>query len=340
MKRNPAAAGNTISGVRELGPPGTPYHLLARTAVHRWWRPLVALLVAVALALVALIAAIVLVGAFAVLPPGFDQTRLALLVARPELIDKAGRDPFVLLYLSFAGLIALIPPVLLTAKWVQRRPARSLLGVTGRLRPRWLLECLAGASVLLAAAFAVAALIAWLTGTPAGPGFPGWAAYARIALLAVLVVPFQSAAEELVFRGFLLQTLTAWFRTPWPAIVLTSLVFLAGHGYTDPLVWCELLVLAGAMCWLSVRTGGLEAGIGLHVANNSLSLLVGGLSGIPGVEQAGDFAVGDVVPFILAVLGYAWWADRRAARRELDTAVGGRIRITPGLRPESISAQA
>ena len=33
------------------------------------------------------------------LPGLTNQTRLALLVARPELIDKAGRDPFVLLYL-------------------------------------------------------------------------------------------------------------------------------------------------------------------------------------------------------------------------------------------------
>ena len=327
--------------VRPSAAPGTPYHLLARNTAHTWWRPLVALLVAVLFAFVALIAAMTLLVLFTLFPLGFEQTHAAILLADPAVIDKVLQDDFVLLVVSFGALVALLPPVLLTTKWVQQRPMGELAGVEGRLRWPWLGECLLRAALVLAVAFGVAGLISWITGTPTGPGFPGWWAYARVAILALLLVPFQSAAKEFVFRGFLLQTFTAWFRTPWPAIVLTSVLFLGGHGYTDPLVWCELLVMAGAMCWLTVRTGGLEAAIGLHVANNSLSLLVGGLSGVPGIEQAGDFAVGDVVPFILAVLGYSWWTDRKAAGRALRTVTGGRAPIGPwslrAPRPESIS---
>ncbi|MFR9729879.1 CPBP family intramembrane glutamic endopeptidase [Saccharopolyspora sp. MS10] len=316
---------------------GTPYHLLARehgTRPHRWWRPLVALLVFGALTLVLLAVTMSALSLFVLFPAGFAELRVASLWWDPELVETLVQDPFALLFVSFGAIVALMPAALLSAAWAQRRSPRELLGVTGRLRWRWLAECLLGALVVLGAAFALSALLTVLTGRSFGPGFPGWADYARIAALALLVIPFQSAAEEIAFRGFLLQTVTAWFRTPWVAIAVTSVLFLFGHGYTDPLVWCELLVMAAVMCWLTLRTGGLEAAIALHVLNNVLTVLVGGLAGVPGIEQAGDFALGDVVPFIAAVLVYGWWADRRAARRGAWTVTGGRVPLNPwSLRP-------
>ncbi|MCA1192303.1 CPBP family intramembrane glutamic endopeptidase [Saccharopolyspora sp. 6V] len=313
---------------------GVPYQLLARDARHRWWRPLVALLVFAVLAFVLLLVAMLVLAAFVVYPAGFGDVRIAALVRDPESVEALVRDPFVLLFVSFGALVSLIPAAVLTALWVQRRSPRQLIGVTGRFRRRWSAECLLAALAVFAVAFAVSALLTWVTGGSFGPGFPGWADYGRVALLALVVVPVQSAAEEFAFRGFLLQAVSAWFRTPWPAIALTSLLFLLGHGYTDPLVWCQLLVMAVSMCWLVVRTGGLEAAIALHVVNNSLSLLVGGLGGVPGVEQAGDFPVGDVLPFIAAILAYAWWADRRAARRGAWNVTGGRVELRPwSLRP-------
>ncbi|GAB2660510.1 CPBP family intramembrane metalloprotease [Saccharopolyspora gloriosae] len=317
-------------------PEGTPYHLLARDSRHRWWTPLLALLFGAVLAFVLLLVAMVLLGLFVLYPAGFGEFRLASLWLNPDYVEAVVRDPFVLLYVSFGALAALIPAVMLAVLWAQRRSPRQLIGVTGRMRWRWLGECLLAAVAVFAVAFAISAVLTWAAGRSSGPGFPGWADYARIVALAVLIVPFQSAAEEFAFRGFLLQTLTAWFRTPWPAIVITSVLFLLGHGYTDPLVWCELLVMAVAMCWLTLRTGGLEAAIALHVANNSLSVLVSGLSGVPGIEQAGDFAVGDVLPFIAAVLAYGWWVDRRAAQRGEWTVTGGRVPLNPwSLRAET-----
>ncbi|WP_243789845.1 CPBP family intramembrane glutamic endopeptidase [Saccharopolyspora gloriosae] len=313
----------------EPTPEATPYHLLARDSRHRWWTPLFSLLFGAVLAFVLLLVAMVLLGLFVLYPAGFGEFRLASLWLHPDYVETVLRDPFVLLFVSFGALAALIPAAMLTVLWVQRRSPRQLIGVTGRLRWGWLGECLLAAVALFAVAFAISALLTWLGGRSAGPGFPGWADYARIVGLAVLVVPFQSAAEEIAFRGFLLQTLTAWFRTPWVAIAITSVLFLLGHGYTDPMVWVELLVMAVVMCWLTLRTGGLEAAIALHVANNSLSVLVSGLSGVPGIEQAGDFALGDVLPFIAAVLGYAWWVDRRAAQRKEWTVTGGRVPLDP-----------
>lgn len=309
---------------------GQPYHLLARNFAHRWWRPLPALVLMAAASLVALVTAMAVLALVTLFPPRLIPVGVSLYRSHPELIDRVLADPMWMLFAGFATLIALVPAVLCTVRWVQKRPLGSVTSVVGAMRVRWLGTCASYAFLVFGAAFAVTVVYQVIFGgPPGGPGFPGWPDYARIVLIALLIVPLQSAAEEYVFRGFLLQTLTAWFRTPWVAMVVSSLLFLAGHGYNDPLVWCELLLMGMAMSWLTIRTGGLEASIGMHVANNSLSLIVAGTSGVPGLEQAGDFAIMDVLPFLAAILVYTWLVDRAAARREIGNVIGGRARISP-----------
>ncbi len=317
-----------------LVPTGAPYHLLARNSVHRWWRPLVTVLLFAGLAVVSLFAAAALyVPLVLLLSP---RLLVAVLEAGPGPGVNPLADPVLVMLLGFAVLAALIPATLFTTWWAQRRPFGSVCSVTGVLRWRWLGECVAAGVAVFGVMFGLGVVATLLTGGVPWQGFPGWRDYLAIVVVALVVVPFQAASEEFVFRGLLLQTLTAWFRTPWVGMVVSSLLFLSAHGYTDPLVWFELVLLAMTMCWLSIRTGGLEAAIGLHVCNNSLSLLVGGLSGVPDLRQAGDFSVVQVLPLVVAILVYAWIVDRRAARRGVDTVVGGRQRIAPlSLRPVS-----
>lgn len=317
-----------------LVPAGQPYHLLARNSAHTWWRPLAALVLVAVLEVVSVIAATVVLMGMVLFPPDLAPLHAAQYIRHPETVNAILTSPLVLLVLGFALIIALLPPLILVARWVQKRPASSLVSVTGGVRWRWLGECLATAVAVFAVAFGVMVTSDLIMGVPEGTGFPGWADYARIVLIAVLIVPLQSATEEFVFRGFLLQTFTAWFRTPWPGMVVCSLLFLAGHGYTDPVVWAELFLMAMTMSWLAIRTGGLEAAIGLHTANNALTLVVAGTSGVPDLEQAGEFPLMQVLPLAVATVAYAWIADWRAARRGLATVVGGRTRIAPlSLRP-------
>ena len=92
--------------------------------------------------------------------------------------------------------------------------------------------------------------------------------------MALLLVPLQAAAEEYVFRGWLLQAVGAYLRTPWVAIAFQAVLFAAAHG------WGTRLGLPGpgrhgrALGWLTVRTGGLEAAIALHVVNNLVAFTV------------------------------------------------------------------
>ncbi|MBC6461744.1 CPBP family intramembrane glutamic endopeptidase [Actinomadura sp. HBU206391] len=256
--------------------PGTPFHRLARTPVHRWWRPLVGTLFAAALGLVVMLA--VTMGALSV----------ATLLGDDPLAgtgDQIFSDPTANLGIQLGSLAALTPVVLLAAWVVQRRPVGSLSSVTGRVRVRWLLICLGLAVLACLASYVVSWMAFAVTGSEdsASTDWAGWGAFLPAALMIMLLVPFQAVAEEYIFRGWLLQAIasctletrtgpigraaSAVFRTPWPAIVISAMVFTAGHAHRS---WALLDVfLFGLMTgWLAVRTGGLEAPIALHVLNN------------------------------------------------------------------------
>ena len=329
---DPPAPGEQVGATAVRQPPapsrraviagGQPYHLLARNSAHRWWRPLAALVVFVVVAVLALVTSLVTLVALATLPRlGSSDVFTAA--------DQVLRDEMFLLFAGFATLTVLLPSVWVAVRTVQNRPFSSVSSVVGRLRWRWLGECLGIAAALLGAVFAFGIGYELIAGPREPVAFPGWPTYLTIAAIALLVVPVQCAAEEYAFRGFLVQTLTAWTRTPWVGIVLSAVAFLFSHGYTDWLVWLQLLLMALVMSWLTLRTGGLEAAIGLHVANNVLSLLVAGVYGVPSLEQAGDFAAADVVPFLVVIPLYGWFVDRRARQHGLHNVLGGRERISP-----------
>ena len=95
----------------------------------------------------------------------------------------------------------------------------------------------------------------------------------------LLLVPVQCYAEELAYRGFMMQMLGRWLRTPWLPIVLPAVLFMLSHAY-DP--WGQSTILAmgiyaGFLCWY---TGGLEASISLHVANNVILMLLSMVAGL------------------------------------------------------------
>ncbi len=97
-------------------------------------------------------------------------------------------------------------------------------------------------------------------------------------IIVVLVVPWQAAAEEVVFRGLLMQTVGAWLRHPAWAILLPLPLFVIGHDY-NAVGLVDVAVFAAVAGYLSWRTGGLEAAIGMHVVNNVGALIIGVLTG-------------------------------------------------------------
>jgi membrane protease YdiL (CAAX protease family) len=88
------------------------------------------------------------------------------------------------------------------------------------------------------------------------------------ALLTTVAAPI---GEEFLFRGFIFKTLMGW-RGPWPAAVITGLLFGAVHLGSAPVV--DLVPLAAfgfGLCLLYWRTNSLYPCIVAHSLNNSLA---------------------------------------------------------------------
>ncbi len=252
---------------------------------HGWWTPLVVGVLGAALYVAMLLAAVL---AFVIISL-VDPALAAVLLPASETVNFDLTNPFSLVVLL--GSIALmLPAYVLASLIVNGRRVGLISSAGGRLRWRWMLLC-TGAAIAVAAVltgvsfFLPAEEVGGTVVAPAGnPQL--WATF----VVLLLVVPFQAAAEEYVFRGYLMQAIGRWLRHPAFAILLPVPLFVLGHLY-DPLGQVSVGVFAVAAGWLTWRTGGLEAAIALHVVNNLLAFMLGlaGLSDVnatsPGVDS-------------------------------------------------------
>jgi membrane protease YdiL (CAAX protease family) len=306
------------------------------------------------------------VGSLAILFAGIVSVTVLFLVAvvvalivtgDESLLEGQGETLFghelADLGVSLGSLVVFLPFVLLVPWWVQRRRPGTLSSVVGRLRWRWLLIC-AG----LAIAFcAVSYGTSWLAGmslddpAEASEQWVGWGPFLTAAAVIVLLVPFQASAEEYFFRGWLLQgigactlettkgrigqALSVVFRTPWPGIVVGAALFTAGHAYTG---WGVLDVFAFGVIagWITVRSGGLEAAIALHVFNNLMAFLLPAAVGELDIEQGAvpwQYLVADVIPMALYALAVIWLVRRK----RIETTVPGPAE--PAAEPIAVAAE-
>ena len=76
----------------------------------------------------------------------------------------------------------------------------------------------------------------------------------------------------------------------WGAILLTSLLFAAAHGAQNFPLFFDRFAFGFIAGWLIIRTGGLEAGIAMHILNNffalGAALLFGDLGSSLSVSEA------------------------------------------------------
>ncbi len=308
----------------QLPPPPPPvesptaYHRLYRTNPrYRWWRPLVAVLLFGVFALTALLALNLLwfAVAFALGQVTFDD------LARPDfgdwlvalLSDITNPLSLVMLLGSLAVLLPLVPLALLCAGI---RPVGVTSSVAFRLRWRWMLWCAVPALVVTAVSIALPWIMAPLAGETITPVEVDPARFALLAVIIVLLVPLQATAEEYVFRGLLLQVIGAWVKA-WPlAVVIATILFTIGHTQYEIWGMLSVAVMGLGFAIVTLRTGGLEAAIALHVINNVAAFLVL-TSGIQGTTQMGSEGSGPLAPLTQLVLtvAYVLWVDRMASRQ-------------------------
>ncbi|MDG4833740.1 type II CAAX endopeptidase family protein [Solwaraspora sp. WMMD1047] len=288
--------------------PGTPYHRLGRTAGHRWWQPLVGTAVVLGGAVTAIVA--LLSGSVVVAFATGTRTWVDGLPTASPLVELA---------VTLASLGLITPFVLAAARGVQARPAGTVSSVLGRLRWGWLGRCLLLAVPTVGLMIAGIAALLVATGEPLDDGLSVWVGlgpFLASAALLLVLVPFQAAAEEYVCRGWLLQAVGSFLRTPWLPIAVQAVVFGAAHGWGTWWGFADLVVFGVVLGWLTIRTGGLEAAIALHVVNNLVAMgLAAAFGALDSTETAADapwqMFVVDVPVFVGFALVVSWLARRR-----------------------------
>ncbi|HMN58957.1 MAG TPA: alpha/beta fold hydrolase [Anaerolinea sp.] len=244
------------------GLPG-PFFNAARTGNNRWW---VYLLTLTGAFLGVLTATTVLLVPLMLAYPSAD----VLSIAPAPLVLAVTLLPF--------GAVHLI--LWVSLRFLHRRPPASLYN-PGRVF-RWRLLWLSGAAWLLLSALVDGVQYLLKPELYRFSFDPGrfWP-YLPVALL---LLPLQTSAEELVFRGYLPQAFGLRARSLWLPLLLPALLFgllhianpeVATYGFltTMPLYLGIGLILS----WITLRSQGLEMAFGLHLANNLYSGLVTGL---------------------------------------------------------------
>lgn len=292
-----------------------PYHRLSHVNPRaRWFTPVLeGLLIAGIYFVLLLIVSFALLAFAVMLRVPYDY-----LTDLQRIYANVFKTPLVFIALLIT-IIPVIPAIFIARLITNFKPLGLIHSIAGRMRWSYL-------SVFLGFGFLIFGLyyvgFATLDGSlttqnsvhPLNSGM-----FWLYIVLILLIVPFQCYAEELLFRGYLMQTVGRWLKNPVWAIIIPAPIFMVLHGYG---LWGLLSVLtmaliAGFLCWY---TGGLEAGIGLHIANN-VSIFIFGLLGLEDPfgavreEQPLDFVQALILQLAFAglVYMYTYRQKRKAA---------------------------
>lgn len=127
-------------------------------------------------------------------------------------------------------------------------------------------------------------------------------------LTAVVIGLFAAAsAEEVVFRGYLLQQTAALTRNGWVVIAINAALFALMHMEFDPAALAARALAGAAFAWAALRLGGLEFAIGAHVATNLMIALFGAPMLPDDPAASGD--MDDIVTEVILAFYMVWTVE-------------------------------
>lgn len=291
----------------------TLYHRQAReTPAYAWWRLPVAGVLTVVFYLG--LSVVLIAGAAIFFAVRDDGTSIEDWLDAAGDLDLTRLDFFVL---DMLGLVVLIPAVLLAVLATGPRPVGYLSSVAGRLRWGWLGRTTVMSFVVFGATIGGALAFDVISGDELSleADDTGQVVLAVVAVL--LIVPFQAAAEEYVFRGYLLQLVGSWTRLAVVPVVVSTPLFVAGHAYE---LWgmVDVGIFGLTAAILTIRTGGLEAAIAAHTANNVVLLVLDALGVVSATDDSGAGPV-DLVPTVVSSLVLLVWVEWAVRRHGIQT---------------------
>jgi uncharacterized protein len=238
------------------------YLEVARTGKNDWWRYVISF--------PAILATWLIVGSVPVF----------FLIAYVQLDENPATDvtasgfsgiPLLVEFLvTMSSFIPFILATLLAVRFIHDRPVQTL--ITGEPRVRWK-RIFVGGGIW----FAIAALIA----TVESLLYPGRYVLTFqpgellvFVIFALILIPIQTSAEEVFFRGYLLQWIGLRLKNKWVLSVLNGLLFFLPHTANPEMAVDSTLVGLGYFAFgfvftlVTVQDNGLELALGVHAANN------------------------------------------------------------------------
>lgn len=250
---------------------------------------------------------------------GWEQARLLSLAALLFVANWACQ----VIWLGLAG--GLFPSVVAGALFGTLLPlallARSPRWAAVReLRLRWPSPAAAGGSIVVAlCSLAPGSVLGWVS-LQLHPVDPQWLARfaedlpqapAEVAVAALAVVVAAPLAEELVFRGLVHRSFSRTWG-PWPAILLSSLVFSIVH--FEPWYLLGLLAVGLMLGFVWEVTRSLACCWLAHAVHNAVSLAIMVADGPAGAEPPaptpGGLALAGGSLLVLGLVGLRLWRSR------------------------------
>lgn len=184
---------------------------------------------------------------------------------------------------SLAGFIALmlasvffLGGIYLAMRFIHRRPLRTLVTPArsiawGRLFQGFFIWFCLVALMSLVEAFAFPGRYIWTLDL---------SRFLPFLILALIFIPIQTTAEELFFRGYLLQEIGLRWENVWVLSCISGLLFGLPHLLNPeatvnyPLLGFYYFAFGFSLAMITLRDGKLELALGVHAANNLFSVII------------------------------------------------------------------
>lgn len=270
---------------------------------YKWYKPLLVLVLAAILYFVF----ISIMNEVFTMIYGFS-TIDAVITGGYEALNESD----VSIYYSFLSMALTIPALYIASKIVRDRPFSSYSSSRGGWNWKIYFKCL---TIPFAVYFAYYAISMLLNNQSVGTSHISLMAI----IIALIIIPAQCIAEEHLFRGWLMQTLGAWFKNPVIAVIIQAVIFGVVHTYNS--LGVISVAISGVLYgWLSWKTNGLEASSALHSINNLtvFSLVALGIgsakSSLSYFDMTEDIIINLVSVFVIYYIGNKkGWFDEKTS---------------------------
>jgi membrane protease YdiL (CAAX protease family) len=208
---------------------------------------------------------------------GISMTEIA---ENPNILfdpEKIGINKSLLLALLMGMFVFSLLFLWLALKFIQKKPLSSI--ITGFEKIRWKRYFFSfgiWSSLLI-----ILTIITYLTSPEEIEVRFDASNFSVLLVVAVIFIPIQTATEELIFRGYLMQGFGLAFKNGIAPLIITSVLFGLMHASNPEakahglLIMMPYYIFFGAFLGiLTLLDEGAELAMGIHCANNLLSSLL------------------------------------------------------------------